>query len=141
MLNTVIVALDSSDLSELVLQTLQQLQLQSIAKVVLCHVIPPPVSDLDLVADLPHAHAAEVPYRDIEKQMATYQAKLPVASHLEIASGDPAEEIIRIANIYQADLIVIGSRGLKGVKRIIQGSVSSQVVENAHCSVLVIKPQ
>ncbi|CCH66944.1 hypothetical protein RINTHH_7890 [Richelia intracellularis HH01] len=45
------------------------------------------------------------------------------------------------ANIHQADLIVIGSRGLTDMKRIIQGSVSSQVVEDAHCSVLVVKPK
>jgi nucleotide-binding universal stress UspA family protein len=56
-----------------------------------------------------------------------------------MVTGDPSEEIIRLANIYQADLIVIGSRGLTGMNRILQGSVSSQVVENAHCSVLVVK--
>lgn len=65
---------------------------------------------------------------------------MPVDSHLELVNGDPAEEIIRLANIHKADLIVIGSRGLTGMTRIVQGSVSSQVVEEAHCSVLVVKP-
>jgi nucleotide-binding universal stress UspA family protein len=45
-----------------------------------------------------------------------------------MVTGDPAEEIIRLANIYKIDLIIIGSRGLMGMKRIVQGSVSSQVV-------------
>lgn len=141
MLKTIVVALDSSDLSEHVIQTVQEFQLQPTTRIVLCHVIPPPVSDLEMVADLPHTQAAEIPYRNIEKQIEAYRAKLPGESQVEIVSGDPAEEIIRIANIYHADLIAIGSRGLQGVKRIIQGSVSSQVVESAHCSVLVIKPQ
>lgn len=140
MLKTIVVALDGSDLSEHVIQSVCELQLQPTTQIVLCHVIPPPVSDLEMVADLPHAHAAEVPYRSTEKQIEAYQAKLPGESQLEIVCGDPAEEIVRIANIYRADLIAIGSRGLQGVKRIIQGSVSSQVVENAHCSVLVVKP-
>lgn len=139
-LKTVVVALDSSDLSERVIQALQELQLQPTTKIVLCHVIPPPESDLELAADRPNIQSEEVPYRNIEKQIESYQAKLPYESELEIVSGDPAQEIVRLANIYQADLIAIGSRGLTGVKRIIQGSVSSQVVEEAPCSVLVVKP-
>jgi nucleotide-binding universal stress UspA family protein len=94
----------------------------------------------ELVADRPQTSFEGPPYLQLEKQLQSYQAQLPGESALEIVTGDPAEEIIRLANIYNADLIVIGSRGLTGVKRIIQGSVSSQVVENAHCSVLVVKP-
>ena len=74
------------------------------------------------------------------QQLQSYQEQLPVSSELELVTGDPAEEIIRLGNIYQADLIIIGSRGLTGMKRIVQGSVSSQVVEESSCSVLVVKP-
>lgn len=140
MLKTILVALDGSELSERVIETLREFQLQPATKIILSHVIPPPVSELELVADRPHTQSEEVPYLHIERQMQNYQANLPGESELEIVSGDPAEEIIRLANIYHADLIVIGSRGLIGLKRIIQGSVSSQVVEDAPCSVLVVKP-
>lgn len=139
MLKTILVALDGSETAERVIQVLQELQLQPATKIILSQVIPPPESDLELVADRPHIQSQDVPYRQIEKQMESYQANLPGESELEIVTGDPAEEIIRLANIYKADLIVIGSRGLTGVKRIIQGSVSSQVVEDAPCSVLVVK--
>jgi len=139
-LKTIVVALDGSDLSEQVIQALQELQLQSTTKIILSHVVPPPESSLELVADRPQTDFEGLPYLHLEKQLQSYQAKLLGESEIEIVTGDPAEEIIRLANIYQADLIVIGSRGLTGVKRIIQGSVSSQVVENAHCSVLVVKP-
>lgn len=139
MLKTILVALDGSEAAERVIQVLQELQLQPATKIILSQVIPPPESDLELVADRPHIQSQDVPYRQIEKQMESYQANLPGESELEIVTGDPAEEIIRLANIYKADLIVIGSRGLTGVKRIIQGSVSSQVVEDAPCSVLVVK--
>ena len=140
MLKTIVVALDSSELSERVIQTVQELQLQTIRKIILAHVIPPSGADVEVVADRPQVETEALPYRHIEKQLQSYQADLPIESELEIVRGDPAEEIIRLANIYRADLIVIGSRGLTGVKRILQGSVSSQVVENAHCSVLVVKP-
>lgn len=140
MLKTIVVALDVSELSEQVIQSLQELQLQPTTKIVLAHVIPPPEINQDLAADRPQSEADGLPYLQMEKQLQSYQAQLPGESVLEIVTGDPAEEIIRLANIYQAGLIVIGSRGLTGVKRIIQGSVSSQVVENAPCSVLVVKP-
>lgn len=140
MLKTIVVALDGSELSERVIQILQELQLQSTAKIILSHVICAPESNLELVADKPHMGFEELPYRQIEKQLESYQTTLPVECELEIVTGDPSEEIIRLANIYNADMIVIGSRGLTGVNRIIQGSVSSEVVENAPCSVLVVKP-
>lgn len=140
MLQTIVVALDDSELSQRVIQTIQELDLQPKTKVILSHVISPPESNLELVADQPHSNSEALPYRHIEKQLQSYQANLPYESELEIVSGNPAEEIIRLANIYKADLIVIGSRGLTGVKRILQGSVSSQVVEEAPCSVLVVKP-
>ncbi len=141
MLKTIVVALDGSELSERVIQTLQELQLQPSTKIILSHVILPVESELEQIADRPHSEAELLPYPHIEKQLQSYQAKLPGESELEIVTGDPCEEIIRLANIYHADLIVIGSRGLTGVKRIIQGSVSSQVVEDAPCSVLVVKPE
>ena len=50
------------------------------------------------------------------------------------------EEILRLANIYQVDLIILGTRGLKGVERILKDSVSGQVVAEASCSVLVVHP-
>ncbi|MDJ0796004.1 MAG: universal stress protein [Calothrix sp. MO_167.B12] len=141
MLKTIVVALDGSEITERVIQTLQSLALPKASKVVLCHVFPPPDADNEQPADRPHPKSAEVSYLQIEKQLQSYQKQLSTEGELELVTGDPAEEIIRIANIYQADLIVIGSRGLTGMKRIVQGSVSSQVVEDAHCSVLVVKPK
>ncbi len=139
MLKTILVALDSSDLTQRVIQTLDELQIQRATKIILSHVIPPPESDMETAVDRPHT-SEELLYRHIEKQLQSYQADLPCESELEIVSGDPAIEIVRLAHIYQADLIVIGSRGLTGMKRILEGSVSSQVVTDAPCSVLVVKP-
>lgn len=141
MLNTILVALDSSELSEQVIQVLNQLQLQPQTKIVLSHVIPTGTNELASDADRPHADLTEPQYRQIEKQLQSYQAELPCQSELEIVTGTPAEEIIRLANIYKPDLLVLGSRGLTGMKRILEGSVSSQVVEEAPCSVLVVKPK
>jgi nucleotide-binding universal stress UspA family protein len=139
-LKNILVALDGSELAERVIETLNQLALPQESKVVLCHVFPTPESEMELPADRPLSESPTFSYFHIEKQLQSYQENLPVKSELELVTGDPADEIIRLANIYKADLIIIGSRGLTGVKRIVQRSVSSQVVEEAHCSVLVVKP-
>jgi len=138
-LKSILVALDDSELSQRVIQSLEQLNLQPGTKIVLSHVIPSSGSEGEL-ADKPQNFSEDLPYRQIEKQLQSYQAELSCQSELEIVTGDPAEEIIRLAHIYTCDLIVLGSRGLTGVNRILQGSVSSQVVAEAPCSVLVVKP-
>ncbi|HEY9607815.1 universal stress protein [Allocoleopsis sp.] len=139
MLKTILLAIDSSEHTLRVIQFLKELQLQPATKIILAHVIPSPEPDMDVAVDRPHT-SEELLYRNVEKQLQSYQADLPGDSTLEIVRGDPAGEIIRLAHIHQADLIVIGSRGLTGLQRILEGSVSSQVVAEAPCSVLVVKP-
>lgn len=140
MVKNILVALDGSEIAERVIATVGELLLSPNSKVILCHVFPTPESEIELPADRPQAESTTLTYFQIEKQLQSYQEKIPVNSELELVTGDPVDEIIRLANIYKADLIVLGSRGLTGMKRIVQGSVSSQVVEEAHCSVLVVKP-
>ena len=58
-------------------------------------------------------------------------------SHLVI--GKPDKEIVRLAGASNADLVVLGSRGLGAVGRVLLGSVSDFVVRHALCSVLVVR--
>ena len=53
--------------------------------------------------------------------------------------GDPAEEIMKVASKQKADLIVLGARGLGTIDRVLLGSVSMQVLQYAHCPVLVVR--
>lgn len=54
--------------------------------------------------------------------------------------GSPGPEILEKAVEFNADLIVIGSHGRSAVGRLVFGSVSTQVVTQAHCSVHVVRP-
>jgi nucleotide-binding universal stress UspA family protein len=49
------------------------------------------------------------------------------------------ETIVDHATKYNVDLIVIGTRGLTGFKKLLVGSVSSGVLNHAHCSVLIVR--
>lgn len=55
--------------------------------------------------------------------------------------GDPGQAICDLARSWDADLIVLGHRGLKGVKALFMGSVSSYVQHHAPCSVLTVHLQ
>ncbi len=52
--------------------------------------------------------------------------------------GSPADQILCRAEASDADLIVVGRRGLGGVKRLLMGSVSEGVVQHARCPILVV---
>ena len=56
-----------------------------------------------------------------------------------LAKGHPAKIILYTAKAEKVDLVVVGSRGLGGMKGVLLGSVSSAVVQNAKVPVLVSK--
>jgi nucleotide-binding universal stress UspA family protein len=58
----------------------------------------------------------------------------------EGARGRPEYAILETAGREGADLVVVGSRGLSRVTRVLLGSVSEHVATHAHCSVLVVRP-
>ena len=56
-----------------------------------------------------------------------------------IRDGDPAHEIVAVAREREAGLIVVGTRGRTGMRRLILGSVARNVLLHAPCSVLVVR--
>ena len=59
----------------------------------------------------------------------------------KIAKGEAAVEIMEMAKEEKADLIIMGTRGYKGVMRTIFGSVAEKVIKNAHVPVMTISPE
>ncbi|MGH3029448.1 MAG: universal stress protein [Gaiellaceae bacterium] len=53
-------------------------------------------------------------------------------------SGQPAEEIVEVADEHRVDLIVVGTREPGFLERLLGGSVSQGVARRAHCDVLIV---
>lgn len=65
--------------------------------------------------------------------------KIGVTAVGSVVVGDPRDVIVEVAIRESADLIVTGSRGLNLAKRMLLGSVSTDVLQNAPCPVLLVR--
>lgn len=88
--------------------------------------------------------------KDIEKELKekgerylNYVIKLAEKEGLKaeaiLAKGEPYDQIVHNAKTNGVDLIVMGTYGRRGTKRILIGSVTERVIEYAPCPVLVVK--
>ena len=151
----VLMATDGSADAQVALKFLNQLTFPANSQIVLFHVIEPTdytvvqndyallnlgtSARLDLEAvskDIRHRvnQASQTLLKDAQKRLKHKKVKIE-----KIPTGFSAEEIIKAASRFRADLIVVGSRGLTGLKRRFLGSVSSKVARHAPCPVLVVR--
>ena len=77
-----------------------------------------------------------------EKSMSEFVAQhfAGVDARGVVVVGYAAEEILAVAEKEQVDLIVMGTRGRKGIDLILFGTVAEKVVKNAACPVVTIRP-
>jgi len=128
---------DFSDRSELALKLASALARDYQANLTIVHVaqepvilftegiIPPPQDD----------HLEEV--REQLESIEPTDPNVNVTHHL--VEGNPATEILRVADMTNADLIVLGTHGRRGIKRFLMGSVAEYVMERATCPVLTVR--
>lgn len=77
----------------------------------------------------------------LEAQVERIGASGSTVAQTHLRTGRPDEEIVTLAEEIGAGLIVIGSRGLGGIRRTLVGSVSDSVARHAHCPVLIVRKQ
>ncbi|MDT5261701.1 MAG: hypothetical protein QOC61_705 [Acidobacteriota bacterium] len=117
------------------------------ARVVCLHVVEPVVQSMGWTP----LQAEPLPVVEVSEQLEESAARdLPEFSKSEefkgldvedlIARGDPAAEIVRVAEERGIGLIIISSHGRAGLGRILFGSTAESVVRHARCPVLVVKP-
>lgn len=75
----------------------------------------------------------------VEQRVTEVTGRAPDAFEVNITTGAADAELLRVAEEVGATLIVTGSRGLTGIRRLLLGNVAERVVRYAHCPVLVAR--
>jgi nucleotide-binding universal stress UspA family protein len=140
---TILVPLDFSDNSKVVLEWAAHLAREHESKVVLFHAYHLPVEFQQLEgAYLPPDFWANVK-AEAQQSLGRFEEQLR-ADGLTVRSvvreGYAATAIVDEATEQEVDLIVIGSHGLSGLKHLLLGSIAERVVQKAPCPVLTVKP-
>jgi nucleotide-binding universal stress UspA family protein len=74
-------------------------------------------------------------------ELAGRNRSVPARIEVHVRWQAPGEEIARLAADLEADLVVVGTRGRRGLRRVMMGSVAELVVRLAPCPVLVVRPK
>jgi nucleotide-binding universal stress UspA family protein len=90
--------------------------------------------DLELTAKARAAVKEET-----EKVLAGLDGPHPDSVTVTAVHGFPVEELIKASR--EADMVVLGSRGVGGFTRLMLGSTAGQVVQHAHCPVVIVPPE
>ena len=137
-LNTILHPTDFGDSSAYALELACGLASDYQASLVIVHVIPAPVVFGDGVLFPGHENGAD----DIREKLSDMDVPLQtVAVTRRIEEGNPAAEILQMAQVCHADLIVMGSHGRDGLRRWLMGSVAEAVMRKATCPVLTVTAQ
>jgi nucleotide-binding universal stress UspA family protein len=136
-LKTILVPVDFSDYSLEAVRWASMLAAETKARILLVHVWQPPpaypdgVSWATIVADQE---------RESEHQLQQLEpTRLDVECERRLLTGDPATEIVNLANNESCDMIVVGTHGRSGIARWVLGSVTEAIMRHATCPVLVVK--
>ena len=138
MFNNIVLAFDGSEYSHKALQSARAIAERFEATLWLVHVFRNP-SDLLGYTDYEKLYAR----RKGAAQAVLDDARLKFGTttfivNEELHEGLEAESILKVAESREADLIVMGTRGLGTVKGLLVGSVSRKVIHYASCPVMVV---
>jgi nucleotide-binding universal stress UspA family protein len=140
-IKSILVAVDGSAHSEKAVRYACAMGPSLGAEVIILHVVPMVVSATpyhDTVSDQPFISLQNLG-EDILSRAKNLANSLGCEVVDLISHGDPATQIIDIASERNVSVIIIGSRGLSGLKRLLTGSISDKVSKNASCPVMIVR--
>lgn len=128
---------DFSHLSDAALNHATALARDTGAMLLIVHVEEPPMAygGGEMYYGIPEPDQAEV-RRMTEAVKPTDPS---VKYEHRLVNGSPADEIVRLAEEEHVDMIVIGTHGRTGLKRLLMGSTAEAVMRTAKCPVFVFK--
>jgi nucleotide-binding universal stress UspA family protein len=76
---------------------------------------------------------------EADKALTGLEGPHPESVTVRAVHGFPVEELVNASK--EADMVVLGSRGVGGFTRLMLGSTAGQVVQHAHCPVVIVPPE
>lgn len=137
---TILLATDASEEAELARSTAVDMAISTNSTLHLVTVAPGyPSYDVNvpIVAEQLREQAQKT--LDEQAEKVEREGAKVAEKHLRVAERHRAQQIVQVAEDIEAGLIVMGSRGLGGVRRALMGSVSDSVVRHAHCPVMIVR--
>ena len=114
---------------------------ESDATLYILHVAKIPAADMDVPVPFSANPRWEKDARSTLEVRAREALDDTVHYQIEVRSGLPDRDIVRVAGELGVDLIVIATHGRRGLKHFAFGSVAERVIREASCPVLVIRPE
>jgi len=105
----------------------------------LSHPVPDYLAEPELGNTPPDEHLLAAHEVLIDEVLATVEDTSDVSVSRIVRQGNPAATLCEVAE--EADLLVVGARGLSGFRGLLLGSVSQQVVAHSPCPVVVVTPE
>ncbi len=141
-LSTIVAATDFSETAAAALDWAAEVARPHGARVELVHALTLPAPPTDLIP--PGPGFEEEVERGARERLEVAAAELrerglEVAARLQ--SGLPSQTLLDLAEESAADLIVLGTRGLTGLRHLLLGSTSQRVIQRARCPVLTVHPE
>ncbi|MGG1516440.1 universal stress protein [Paenibacillus oryzisoli] len=135
----IVVAYDGSETSDKALDSAIKLaQLNHYSRLEIIHIFNIPNYDIGGSFVVPPVQM-ELDYAEEARAKIKRKISNFTNVHIEVRKGGVAKQILQYAKEVDADLIVIGSRGLNSLGELVLGSVSHNVAQHAHIPVLIIK--
>ena len=135
----VLLATDGSKDAQAAAAYLREFPLPDTAKILVLTVVTPAPSPLDIPPVREFNDALLVDGRRLVDEASLLVGTRGTGAEPRVVQDGPKEQIVRVAEEWQADLVVVGASGLGGVRGFLLGSVSQTVAHHAHCAVLVVK--
>lgn len=144
MLSRILVAVDGSPYAERALKYAVDLAKKYGSKLIIVHVIlrrfyAVTPSEAGVLATTTFVKEMQAEGKAILDKAEAVAKGEEVSYESKLASGVPADEIIKISRSEKADLIIIGSRGLSEVRAFLLGSVSDRVSHHCKVPILIVK--
>lgn len=142
--STIVVGFDGSDCARRALEAAAELAEGNATVHVVTAYDPPTVSQMNaLYGAVPDEFRSQVdflaiPHANLDEATSFFTAK-GIANEGHLVDDDPASAILDVAEKTDADMVVVGSRGLGRASRFVRGSVSARVANHAHTSFMVIQ--